>query len=56
MSTLSTLLPPFALPALHADDSGARLREESHRPAREDPRNLELVKNHPKTENRRWNA
>ena len=48
MSTVSTLLPPFALPALHADDSGAQLREESHRPAREDPRNLELVTNHPK--------
>ena len=47
MSTISTLLPPFALPALHADSVG-RLRGESHRPARQDPRNLELVKNHPK--------
>jgi hypothetical protein len=47
MSTISTLLPPFALPALHADDSVGRLRGGSHRPARQDPRSLELVKNHP---------
>jgi hypothetical protein len=47
MSTVSTLLPSFALPALHADDSGGQLREGSHRP-RQDARNLELVKNHPK--------
>ena len=46
MSTVSTL--PFALPALHADDSGGQLRGVSHRPARQDPKNLELVKNHPK--------
>ena len=48
MSTVSTLLPPFALPALQADESGGQLRGESHRPVRQDPRNLELVKNHPK--------
>ena len=48
MSTLSTLLPPFALPALHADESGGQVGEGSHRPARQDPKNVELVKNHPK--------
>ena len=48
MSNVSTVLPPFALPALHADDSGGQLREGSHRPARQDARILELVKNHPK--------
>ena len=47
MSIVSTLLPPFALPALHADESGGQLRGGSHRPVRQDPRNLELVKNHP---------
>jgi hypothetical protein len=45
MSTVSTLLLPFAL---RGDDSGSQLPGGSHRPARQDPRNLELVKNHPK--------
>ena len=46
MNSVSTPLPPFALPALHADDSGGHLWGGSHRTARQAPRNLELVKTH----------
>jgi hypothetical protein len=55
MSSVSTLLPPFALPALHADDGGSGFRGGSHRPARHDPRKPRVGQEQSKTENGRWN-